>query len=66
MADPAVRPGPATGGITVPEKNLHDARLKLAGSGLTDSGKLGFELMERGPDRAVPPPPRRSSWRPVT
>ncbi len=27
----------ATGGITVPEKNLHDARLKLAGSGLTDS-----------------------------
>ena len=30
---------PATGGITVPEKNLHDARLKLAGSGLTDSGK---------------------------
>ncbi|MBR7560383.1 hypothetical protein KC218_27925, partial [Mycobacterium tuberculosis] len=28
----------ATGGITVPEKNLHDARLKLAGSGLTDSG----------------------------
>ena len=38
---------PATGAITVPEKNLHDARLKLAGSGLTDSGKLGFELMER-------------------
>ncbi|MDG6719256.1 L-histidine N(alpha)-methyltransferase, partial [Staphylococcus aureus] len=44
---------PATGGITVPEKNLHDARLKLAGSGLTDSGKLGFELMERDPGFGV-------------
>lgn len=45
---------PATGGITVPEKNLHDARLKLAGSGLTDSGKLGFELMERDPGFGQP------------
>lgn len=44
---------PATGGITVPEKNLHDARLKLAGSGLTDSGRLGFELMERDPGFGV-------------
>ncbi|KAF1017213.1 MAG: Flagellar M-ring protein [Stenotrophomonas maltophilia] len=44
---------PATGAITVPEKNLHDARLKLAGSGLTDSGKLGFELMERDPGFGV-------------
>ncbi|KAG1081254.1 hypothetical protein G6F40_015569 [Rhizopus arrhizus] len=44
---------PATGGITVPEKNLHDASLKLAGSGLTDSGKLGFELMERDPGFGV-------------
>jgi len=43
----------ATGGITVPEKNLHDARLKLAGSGLTDSGRLGFELMERDPGFGV-------------
>ncbi|HEY0333226.1 MAG TPA: flagellar basal-body MS-ring/collar protein FliF [Stenotrophomonas sp.] len=44
---------PATGGITVPEANLHDARLKLAGSGLTDSGRLGFELMERDPGFGV-------------
>lgn len=44
---------PATGGITVPEKHLHDARLKLAGSGLADSGKLGFELMERDPGFGV-------------
>jgi len=44
---------PATGGITVPEKNLYDARLKLAGSGLTDSGRLGFELMERDPGFGV-------------
>jgi flagellar M-ring protein FliF len=44
---------PATGAITVPESNLHDARLKLAGSGLTDSGRLGFELMERDPGFGV-------------
>ena len=44
---------PATGAITVPEANLHDARLKLAGSGLTDSGRLGFELMERDPGFGV-------------
>ncbi len=43
----------ATGAITVPEKNLHDARLKLAGSGLTDSGRLGFEMMERDPGFGV-------------
>ncbi|WP_313398417.1 flagellar basal-body MS-ring/collar protein FliF [Stenotrophomonas sp.] len=43
----------ATGAITVPEKNIHDARLKLAGSGLTDSGRLGFELMERDPGFGV-------------
>src|SRR5690606_12515024 len=43
----------ATGAISVPEKNLHDARLKLAGSGLTDSGRLGFELMERDPGFGV-------------
>jgi len=42
-----------TGAISVPEKNIHDARLKLAGSGLTDSGKLGFELMERDPGFGV-------------
>ncbi|WP_313319384.1 flagellar basal-body MS-ring/collar protein FliF [Stenotrophomonas sp.] len=43
----------ATGAITVPEKNVHDARLKLAGSGLTESGRLGFELMERDPGFGV-------------
>ena len=42
-----------TGAISVPEKNIHDARLKLAGSGLTDSGRLGFELMERDPGFGV-------------
>ncbi|WP_028917071.1 flagellar basal-body MS-ring/collar protein FliF [Pseudoxanthomonas sp. J35] len=44
---------PATGAISVPEAHLHDARLKLAGSGLTDSGRLGFELMERDPGFGV-------------
>ena len=43
----------ATGAISVPETNLHDARLKLAGSGLADSGRLGFELMERDPGFGV-------------
>jgi flagellar M-ring protein FliF len=43
----------ATGAISVPEASLHDARLKLAGSGLTDSGRLGFELMERDPGFGV-------------
>jgi len=44
---------PATGAITVPEANLHDARLKLAGSGLADNGRMGFELMERDPGFGV-------------
>ena len=44
---------PATGAITVPDANLRDARLKLAGSGLTDSGRLGFELMEKDPGFGV-------------
>ncbi|MBO9716433.1 MAG: flagellar M-ring protein FliF [Pseudoxanthomonas sp.] len=43
----------ATGAISVPEASLHDARLKLAGSGLTDNGRLGFELMERDPGFGV-------------
>lgn len=43
----------ATGAISVPEKHVHDARLKLAGSGLTDSGRLGFEMMERDPGFGV-------------
>ncbi len=43
----------APGAISVPEENVHDARLKLAGSGLTESGRLGFELMERDPGFGV-------------
>ncbi|WP_303749915.1 flagellar basal-body MS-ring/collar protein FliF [Stenotrophomonas pigmentata] len=43
----------STGAISVPEKNVHDARLKLAGSGLTESGRLGFEMMERDPGFGV-------------
>ncbi|QDW65552.1 flagellar basal-body MS-ring/collar protein FliF [Luteimonas granuli] len=43
----------ATGTISVPEDHIHDARLKLAGSGLTESGRLGFELMERDPGFGV-------------
>ncbi|KLD74013.1 flagellar M-ring protein FliF [Xanthomonas hyacinthi] len=43
----------ATGAITVPEDKLYDARLKLAGSGLTDSGNMGFEVMEKDPGFGV-------------
>ncbi|WP_407351612.1 flagellar basal-body MS-ring/collar protein FliF [Luteimonas sp. R10] len=43
----------ATGAISVPEEHVHDARLKLAGSGVADSGRLGFELMERDPGFGV-------------
>jgi flagellar M-ring protein FliF len=43
----------ATGAISVPEQNLHDARLKLAGSGVAGNGRLGFELMERDPGFGV-------------
>jgi flagellar M-ring protein FliF len=49
----AFKLNPATGAISVPEANLHDARLKLAGSGLTDSGRLGFEMMEKDPGFGV-------------
>ncbi len=42
-----------TGAITVPQDRLYDARLKLAGSGLTDSGRMGFELMEKDPGFGV-------------
>lgn len=44
---------PATGAITVPQSRLYDARLKLAGSGLTDSGRMGFEVMEKDPGFGV-------------
>ncbi len=47
------RMDPSTGAIAVPEKNVHDARLKLAGSGLTESGRLGFEMIERDPGFGV-------------
>ena len=43
----------ASGAISVPAENLHDARLKLAGSGLAENGRLGFELMERDPGFGV-------------
>lgn len=43
----------ASGAIAVPEENLHDARLKLAGAGLGESGRLGFEMMERDPGFGV-------------
>lgn len=43
----------ATGAVSVPEANVHDARLKLAGSGLGESGRIGFELMERDPGFGV-------------
>lgn len=42
-----------TGAISVPEENLHDARLKLAGAGLGETGRIGFELMERDPGFGV-------------
>lgn len=44
---------PATGAITVAPDRLHDARLKLAGAGATDNGRLGFELIERDPGFGV-------------
>ncbi|NZA27898.1 flagellar M-ring protein FliF [Luteimonas sp. SJ-92] len=43
----------ASGAISVPEEHVHDARLKLAGSGVADNGRLGFELMERDPGFGV-------------
>lgn len=43
----------SSGAISVPEANIHDARLKLAGSGLGESGRIGFELMERDPGFGV-------------
>ncbi|MCC4604928.1 flagellar basal-body MS-ring/collar protein FliF [Xanthomonas campestris] len=44
----------ATGAISVPQDRLYDARLKLAGSGLTgkETGG-GFELMEKDPGFGV-------------
>ena len=53
VPDPALRLDQATGAISVPEENLHDARLKLAGAGLAESGRLGFEMMERDPGFGV-------------
>ncbi|MGN0864028.1 MAG: flagellar basal-body MS-ring/collar protein FliF [Stenotrophomonas koreensis] len=44
---------PATGAITVAPERLHDARLKLAGAGATDNGRLGFEMIERDPGFGV-------------
>jgi flagellar M-ring protein FliF len=39
---------PATGAVMVPEKNLHEARLKLASQGLPKGANSGFELIENG------------------
>ena len=44
---------PTTGAITVAPERLHDARLKLAGAGATDNGRLGFEMIERDPGFGV-------------
>ncbi len=43
----------STGAISVPQDKLYDARLKLAGAGLTDNGRLGFEMMEKDPGFGV-------------
>ncbi|MEE7547260.1 flagellar M-ring protein FliF, partial [Xanthomonas sp. Kuri4-1] len=43
-----------TGAITVPQDKLYDARLKLAGSGLTGQNNGGgFEMMEKDPGFGV-------------
>lgn len=44
---------PSSGAITVEPDRLHDARLKLAGAGATDNGRLGFEMIERDPGFGV-------------
>lgn len=38
---------PVTGGIEVPQRMVHEARLKLASSGLPRGGSAGFELMDK-------------------
>ncbi len=47
----------ATGAVMVPSKDLHQARLKLAGEGLPHGGTMGFELLQQetglGTSRAV-------------
>jgi len=43
----------ATGAISVPQDKVYDARLKLAGAGLTDNGSMGFEMMEKDPGFGV-------------
>ncbi len=46
-----------TGGVMVPSKDLHQARLKLAGNGLPRGNNMGFELLQQdtglGTSRAV-------------
>jgi flagellar M-ring protein FliF len=46
-----------TGGVMVASKDLHQARLKLAGDGLPRGGNMGFELLQQetglGTSRAV-------------
>ena len=43
----------STGAISGPEDHLHDARLKLAAGGATETGELGFEMMQRDPGFGV-------------
>lgn len=43
---------PATGAITVPSHQVHDARLKLAGQGLPENGG-GFAMMSKEPGFGV-------------
>ena len=38
---------PASGGILVPAEKLHDARIKLAATGLSQGGEIGFELLDK-------------------
>jgi len=43
----AYRLDPATGAVTVPARQVHDARLKLATEGLPKASGFGFELLEQ-------------------
>src|SRR5262245_27990657 len=38
---------PGTGGILVPEAQVHEARIKLAGQGLPQSDSMGVELIQQ-------------------
>lgn len=44
---------PTSGALAVPEDQLPDARMKIAGAGLSSSGPVGFEMMEKDPGFGV-------------